>query len=323
MHQKAIKILEARVGIETNEKDLLPQLPQKIEVKSLLTDFNDVQEIPYSSDLDGYISVKEEKIQKALIEFSGENLKLRGPFIGLTKEASDLRFTLWGNQGLLFRYILFLLESKHQVFSLHGCALHQVQNNRLYLIAGGVGSGKTVYLLSGLDKGLKLFSTELVHFRIKEGALEWLRGSLVDNVRIGTLKHNFPRFCPDIRLPEIRDEWQEKIALDLAAYKTEKKAVVNPEIMIIFPRIEEGRRGFHLTPIAERRKTVKFIFDNISQKLAETAIFYDKIPFVGLDNKRMARARLNMVNELAQHKTITKVASVLSNPYQCWGNLLE
>ena len=62
MHQKAIKIIETRVGIETNKRSLLPQLPLKVEVKSLLTDFSSVQEIPYSSDLDGYISVKEEQI---------------------------------------------------------------------------------------------------------------------------------------------------------------------------------------------------------------------------------------------------------------------
>jgi len=247
---------------------------------------------------------------------------LRGPFNKLTKEASDLRFTLWGNQGLLFRYLLFLLETEHQIFSIHGCALHQVENKRLYLVAGGAGCGKTVYLLSGLDKGLKLFSTEFIHFRIKEGALEWLMGSLVDNVRIGTLRHNFPYFGSDIQLPEIKNEWQEKIALDLAAFKTEKETIINPEIVIIFPRIEEGRRGFLLTPLEERRKTAKFIYDNVSQKIAETVILYDKIPFVGFDNKSMAQARLNTVNELVQHKTITNIAFVLSNPYECWGNLL-
>ncbi|UCC40810.1 MAG: hypothetical protein JSV96_05040, partial [Candidatus Aminicenantes bacterium] len=240
MHQKAIKIIETRVGIETNKKSLLPQLPLKVEVKSLLTDFSGVQEIPYSSDLDGYISVKEEQIHQASIEFSAENLKLRGPFLNLTKEASDLRFTLWGNQGLLFRYLLFLLETKHQIFSLHGCALLEEQNNRLYLIIGGAGCGKTVYLLSGLDKGLKLFSAELVHFKKKKGAIEWFLGALVDNVRIGTLRHHFPRFMPDIRISETKDEWQEKIALDLSAHKGKKETLVNPEIVIIFPRIEEG-----------------------------------------------------------------------------------
>jgi hypothetical protein len=323
MHQQAFKVLEAKVGIETNERGLLPSLPLKIEVKSLLTDFGDVEEIPYSSDLDGYITVIDEQTRKASIEFSAENLRLRGPFIRIAKEASDMRFSLWGNQGLLFRYLLFLLEKKHQIFSIHGCALLEEDKNRLYLIVGSAGSGKTIYLLSGLDKGLKLFSAELVHFRLKKGSLEWLQGALIDNVRIGTLRHHFPRIMPNVHLPETKDEWQEKIAVDLSSHKAKKETVVNPELVIIFPRIEEGFRGFHFTSIKERRKTAKLIFDNISQKISETVILYDKIPFGGFDNTRKAQARLNTVNKLAQHNTIIKVASVLSNPYECWGNLFE
>ena len=323
MFQKGIKILEARAGIETNERALLPQLPLKTEVQSLLTDFNDVQEITFSSDLDGYVSIIEEQTQEASIEFSADNFRLRGPFIKLTKEASDMRFSLWGNQGLLFRYLLFLLETRHQIFSIHGCALLEEEHNRLYLVVGGAGSGKTVYLLSGLEKGLKLFSAELIHFRIKKGSMEWLLGALIDNVRIGTLRHHFPRFRPDIRLSETLDERQEKTALDLSAHSSKKMAIFNPEIVMIFPRIEEGRPGFHLTPIEERGKTAQLIFDNISQKIAETVILYDKIPFVGFDNQKNAQIRLNAVKELTQHKTFVKAAAVLSNPHDCWGNLIE
>ncbi len=323
MFQKGLRILEARVGIETNEKILLPQFPLKIEVPSLLTDFNDVQEIPYSSDLDGYVSVKEEHTQEASIEFSAENLRLRGPFIKFTKEAHDTRFSLWGNQGLLFRYLLFLLETRHQIFSIHGCALLREEHNRLYVVVGSAGSGKTVYLLSGLEKGLKLFSAELVHFRIKKGSLEWIQGALIDNVRIGTLRHHFPRFKPDIPLSETQEEWQEKIALDLSAHKSKKESILNPEIVMIFPRIEEGWPKFHLTPLEERRKTVSFIFDNISQKITETVILYDKIPLTGFDNPRNAKTRLNTVKELSQHNTFMTASSVISSPHECWGNLLE
>jgi len=323
MFKKGIKVLEAEVGIESNDRALLPQFPFKIEVKSLLTDFKDIKEIPYSSNLDGYISIKEEKTQKALYEFLGERVKFRGPFRKLTERASDLRFTLWGNQGFLFRYILFLLERKHQIYNFHGCALYQETYNRLYLIIGGAGSGKTVYLLSGLDKGLKLFSTEIVHFRIEKGAIEWFMGSLIDNVRAGTLRHNFPRFTPDIKIPEAEDEWQKKIALDLSSYKTEEESLTDPEIVIIFPRIEEGRDGFLLNPIKEKKKIAKLLFYNISQKLSETVVLYDEIPVVGFDDAKRAMNRLNSVYKLVRHKTIIKVAYVLSNPYECWGNLLE
>ncbi|HDZ25910.1 MAG TPA: hypothetical protein ENH65_05290, partial [Candidatus Aminicenantes bacterium] len=107
MYKAGLKILEVKIGIESNREELLFHFPLKTEVKSLLTDFKDVESIPYSADLDGYISV-EESMEDPSFEFSGEKARFRGPFLKLTREASDLRFSLWGNQGFLYRYALYL-----------------------------------------------------------------------------------------------------------------------------------------------------------------------------------------------------------------------
>ena len=323
MYKTGIKILEARIGIESNREELLLHFPLKTEVKSLLTDFKDVESIPYSADLDGYISV-EESVEDPSFEISGGKARFRGPFLTLTREASDLRFSLWGNQGFLYRYALYLLERKHGIYNFHACALYHEKNDQMFVVIGGAGSGKTVYLLSGLTKGLKLFSTETVHFRIEKDTVSWFMGSLVDNVRLGTLMYNFPQFLPKIETQEAGKEWQEKIALDLSTYKADFDELKNPRsVAILFPRIEEGRKGFLLNLIEDRRKAVKALFDNISQKISENVILYDKIPVLGFDEKEMALARLKYVNQLVHHKTITKIASILSNPNDCWGDLLS
>lgn len=323
MYKAGIKILEAKIGIESNREELLFHFPLKTEVKSLLTDFKDVESIPYSADLDGYISV-EESMEDPSFEFSGGKARFRGPFLKLTREASDLRFSLWGNQGFLYRYALYLLERKHRIYNFHACALYQEKKDQLFVVIGGGGSGKTVYLLSGLAKGLKLFSTETVHFRIEKDAVSWFMGSLVDNVRLGTLMYNFPQFLPKIETQEAGEEWQKKIALDLSPYKTDSEELKTPRsVVILFPRIEEGRKGFLLNLIEDRRKAAKALFDNISQKIAENVILYDKMPVLGFDEKQMALARLKYANQLLHHKTITKIASVLSNPDDCWGDLLS
>ena len=323
MYKAGIKILEVKIGIESNREELLFHFPLKTEVKSLLTDFKDVESIPYSTDLDGYISV-EESMDDPYFEFSGEKARFRGPFLKLTREASDLRFSLWGNQGFLYRYALYLLERKHRIYNFHACALYQEKKDQMFVVIGGAGSGKTVYLLNGLAKGLKLFSTETVHFRIEKDAVSWFMGSLVDNVRLGTLMYNFPQFLPKIETQEAGEEWQKKIALDLSPYKTDFEELKTPRsVVILFPRIEEGRKGFLLNLIEDRRKAAKALFDNISQKIAENVILYDKIPVLGFDEKQMALARLKYASQLVHHKTITKIASVLSNPDDCWGDLLS
>jgi len=295
VHRTAVKILKAKVGIESTAEEILPSFPLKIEVKSLLTDFMDVEQIPYSENLDGYISIH---------------------------ESDDI--SLWGNQGFLYRYSLFLLEKKHRIYNLHACALTSQKKDHLYVVIGGAGSGKTVYLLSGLTKGLRLFSTETVHFRIDKNNISWFMGSLVDNVRLGTLMHNFPQYLRHIDTQEAEDEWQKKIALDLSSYKNESEKLATPSaVTILFPRIEEGRKGFILMPITDRRKAAKALFDNITQKLSETVILYDKLPVLGFDEEKMAQKRLSTTGQLVQHKSVIQTASVLSNPEDCWGELLD
>ncbi len=322
MYRTGVKILEARIGIESNTKELLPEFPLKVEVPSLLTDFKSVEEIPYSQDLDGYITVDDED-QKPSFEYSEDQARFLGPFRKLAREASDQRYSLWGNQGFLYRYSLCLLEKKHRILNLHACALYSEKKDHLFVISGGAGSGKTVYLLGGLLKGLKLFSTETVHVRIEKNTLSLYMGSLVDNARLGTLNHHFPRFLSQIDTQEVEDEWQKKIALDLSSYKTDFEKLSNPKsVTILFPRIENGREGFLLTPIHAKKQAAKALFDNITQKLSETWILYDKIPVSGIDEEELAHARFSHINQLVQHESIVQTAAVLSNPEECWGDLL-
>lgn len=323
LYKTAVKILKATLGIQSNKKELLPRLPFKVEVKSLLTDFKIVEKISYRTNLDGYLTVEEAR-ENPSFEFSGEKARFKGSFLKLTQEASDLRFTLWGNQGFLYRFALYLLEKKHNIYSFHACALYNEKKNALYLIIGGAGSGKTVYLLGGLAKGLKLFSTETVHFRIDNSDISWFMGSLIDNVRFGTLLFDFPQFLPDVETPKLDKVWLEKIALDLSSYKAKFEEIKNLQsVYILFPRIEQGYKGFLLYSIGDKRKAAKALFDNISQKLTETVILYDKIPVPGFHETEMALQRLKNVNRLVQHNSITQIVSILSNPNDCWGDILK
>jgi len=321
--RKALKILKATVGLSANREELIPQLPFPLEVKSPLTAFRRILEIPYSDNLDGYLTVEDEE-STFFYEKRGEQLTLKGPLLRLTREASDLRYSLWGNLGVLYRFSLFLLEKKHHIYNFHACALYDEPRNRLFLIIGGAGSGKTVYLLSGLSKGLKLFSTETVHVRIKDDRVTWFMGSLVDNVRWGTLIHDFPSFLPGKEPPNTDKEWQIKIALDLSAYKSDLDELSTPgPVVILFPHIEQGRKDFHLSHITNTRKATQALFNNVSQKLTETVILYDHLPLLGFEERELSELRYKTLQRLVEHQTISQIASVLSNPQDCWGDLLE
>jgi hypothetical protein len=121
----------------------------------------------------------------------------------------------------------------------------------------------------------------------------------------------------------VEEEWQSKIALDLSSYKTGFEKLSDPKsVTVLFPRIEEGREGFLLTPFLEKKQAAKVLFDNITQKLSETWILYERIPVSGIDDKELAHDRFSHINLLVQHESIIQTAAVLSNPHECWGDLL-
>jgi hypothetical protein len=323
MYKTAVKILQATVGIQSNLAALLPHLTLETKIESLLTDFKMIEEIPFTPDLDGYISIEETEAPPTY-EIQDDRILFKGPFLKLNKEASDPRYMFWGNQGFLYRYTLYLLEKKHRIYNFHACALYDENENNLYVIIGGAGSGKTVFLLRGLEKGLKLFSTETVHFHIEQGKVTWHMGSLVDNVRFGTLLYDFPRLLPDRKKPNPQESWQKKIAIDLSEYKTNREIIENPSaVHILFPRIERGFEKTTLNPIKNKRKAAKGLFENISQKLTETIILYDTIVVLGLDETELARNRLKAVDELVNHNSVSQITSILSNPRDCWDHILK
>ena len=323
MHRIGLKILRATIGVESDTPALLPHLPFPLEVKSLLTDFHKVEEIPFSTKLEGLITLTDSADTEPACLFTPEHVHFRGPLLALEAGASDLRYSLWGNQGFLYRYVLSLLERRHGIFSLHACGLLDERRRRLYVVAGGAGSGKTVYLLSGLERGLKLFSTETVHFALEGGSLLWFMGSLIDNIRLGTLARDFSRFMPPDRMPAEADPWQAKISVDLSSHKCAEETLRDPEIVLLFPRIEEGWPESHMTLIADGRKAVHLLFDNISQKIAESVILYDRLVLPGLDEESLARRRLEAVRLLAGHRTVSRLATVLSDPAHCWAGVLD
>lgn len=324
MAKMGVRILEATVGLRSADARLLPRLPEPIDVPSLRTDFRVVEEIPFLPGLDGEIVLRPDTGSALTFSLAGRRAVFHGPLVRAERQASDIRFGLWGNQGFLYRFALRLLEECHGIFSFHAVGLYEESRHTLYIVAGGAGSGKTVYLLGGLARGLALFSTETVHFRRTRKGLTWFKGSLVDNIRLGTLVCDFPAFLPAGSATGAgRDLWQNKIALDLAARQTPADVLVSPRIVLLFPRIEAGRPGFVRTPLRDTRTAAKAVFDNVSQKIAETVVLWDRLAVTGLDSAALAKARWTAALELVRHASLAGTSSVLSNPQDCWGDLLD
>jgi len=325
--RKGIKICEARMGLVSNNKELVTRSEYFSDrvMQSLLTDYHKVEEIPWAEDLDAQIDVID--VPGAAPEITvGRNRALAvGDWTALEAKASDRRYTLFGNLGFLFRYTIRVLEERHRVWSFHASAMVDEKRGELWLIPGGAGAGKTVFLLAGIERGWTIFSTEMTHLRVSERGCEWFKGSLFDNVRVGTLLHDFPGAAPrlGIRLPEVQDPWALKIALDLGHVQTSTDTLVNPPLRIVSPKVESGRERAIVSPIEKREKLVKLLFDNATEKHGASLLLYDCLPLTSLDTPELARERFHAMERLVATAEIRMAQTTLCGARNCMEGLLN
>lgn len=316
-YRRAVKILKTKIGLISNKEELIKF--KKGEIADLATDFHKLKKIDFTSDLDGYFYIIDESIEPQ-IQFDIDRIVATGNFLKLEKEAKDSRFSLLGNEGLFYRFVLRILEDKHNIFSLHACSLFDEKTKRFFIICGGAGSGKTVFLLKGMEEGLKVFSTEMVHFSLQAGnRLKFYKGSLLDNVRVGNLKYNFPEAYKmlNIELPEGEDEWERKITIDLSGHQTSFNHLDNPEIIVVFPHIEEEKKASIVKEIRDKNSLYKLLFDNLSEKIGETVLLYERVPVMGLDTLSSSRKRLGAIEEFIEYARLERTISVIAGTKNC------
>jgi len=321
MYKRAVKILEARIGLISNNEKLITE-PRYFEgqvMESLLTDIHSIQSIPYTDDLDAYFVVIDDPQLEPQVKITEKVCYCTGDFTRYEKECSDNRYSLFGNLGLFFKYLLVTLERYHHIYSFHASSMFSPRRNTLLLVVGGAGAGKTVFLLKGLEDDWRIFSTEMTHFRFTEKGYEFYMGSLYDNIRLGNLIYDFPRAKEKLKVEipaGVTDIWGHKIAIDMGHIAAEPR-YLNPQVTIIDARIESGRETPIVKTITRPEKIVKILFDNATEKLGPTLIFYDKIPVESFDTPELMRKRLQVMYRFVKEVKINTVKSVLAGAKNC------
>jgi hypothetical protein len=320
MYQRAVKIDHARIGIVSNNEKLITE-PRYFEwqiLESLLTDIHSIEPIPYSEDLDAYFIATDDPKVEPQVKVTEKVLFATGDFTRYERECSDNRYSLFGNLGLFFKYILVTLERHHQVYSFHASSMFSPSRNTLLLVVGGAGAGKTVFLLKGLEDDWQIFSTEMTHFRFTEEGYEFYMGSLYDNIRLGTLLYDFPNANQRLKveIPKVPDVWTHKIAIDMG-HLAAKTRYLNPRVTIVDAKIESGREIPIVKTITRKEKIVKLLFDNATEKFGSPVILYDVIPVESLDTPELMKQRLRTMTRFAEEVTLNPVKSVLAGAKNC------
>jgi hypothetical protein len=320
MYKRAVSIAQARIGIVSNNEKLVTE-PRYFEgqiLESLLTNIHSIQPIPYTNDLDAYFVALDDPNIQPQVKVTEKVLLATGDFSRYERECSDNRYSLFGNLGLFFKYLLVTLERYHHVYSFHASSMFSPSRNTLLLVVGGPGAGKTVFLLKGLEDDWQIFSTEMTHFKFTDQGYVFYMGSLFDNIRLGTLIYDFPEANKRLKveIPDVPDVWGHKIAIDMR-HIAGQPHYVNPRVTIVDAKIESGRDTPIIKTITRKEKVVKLLFDNATEKFGSPVVLYDRIPVESLDTPELMNKRLQVMVRFAEEVKFNEVKSCLAGAKNC------
>jgi hypothetical protein len=318
--RRGVRICGATIGLASNNNSLITdsQYFQSMILQSLLTDFWRLEDAPYDADVDAEFWVEDTPGSPLSLckENDDRRLVLRGDLSNAEATCSDRRYSLFGNLGLFFKYVLAVLE-RRGVFSFHASAIYNEADNRLVMFVGPAGCGKTAFILSAIEKGWKVLSVEMTHCEFRGDDLVVHKGALYDNIRVGNLTVDFPGAIEPlkIKIPQVTDTWGHKFAVDMNPVAVSADHLTNPEIWIVFPKVEMGRGDPETKPLALDRGLRRKLFDNLTEKIGSTLLLYDELPVQGFDSPEMSGARLVFAESFVSR--IRDARSVLTGPRNC------
>lgn len=254
------------------------------------------------------------------LTYDDETYFIRGPINDMEKNPPDRRFTIYGCGGLMAKILLVTLEDKHDICSLHATSLYNAADNHMFVFIGGAGAGKTILMLEGsLRRGYRVFTTEYTHFKVNDGETTFFKGSLFDNVRIGNLIHDFPESVDalGVKIPEVHNIWDTKIVVDFRPVQTETDIIVNPEVTLVFPKIEGERKTIDLNTMLFD-KCLLNTFLNAGEIINRSRLYYGTIAIPSFDNLKRAGRRLQLVKDFFANTKIRKAKTLFAGIQNCW-----
>lgn len=314
LQEQVISLLGVSVGVRSNHPELvLPETYLSREhIHSLLTNTRDLERGQGTAPATFTVLDAPEPGLRA----TEEEVEARGPFLRWEAEVADRRQTLFGNMGLFFKFLLVRLEVERGILSFHASSLYDPRTGHLILVGGFPGAGKTAVLITGLEQGLQLVSTEVTHLEERDGGWTAHKGAMIDNVRLGTLVDDFPSIGRRLGTPldGDPDAWSRKAALDLSAWGVPWEALADPPIVLVLPRIETGRTAPWHAPVRSSQAVAYALYLSAAEKIATSNLLYGRYASPGLDTPALGQRRADAVVRLVESGLIRQAHHILASP---------
>jgi hypothetical protein len=201
------------------------------------------------------------------------------------------------------------------MLSFHAVAMYDQARHRVYVALGSAGAGKTVTMLEGtLRRGLRVFATEMTHLNFTEQGCVFYKGSLYDNVRVANLR-DFPEAGEHLAIPPIDPAARApKVCLSFRPLEAAAERLVDPEVVLLFPRIESERATTIATDLQDQDALLKAVYENASEMILRPRVYYGRLGVGPIEYAGSSQRRLELCRKLITEARVVQARSILAGP---------
>ena len=220
--------------------------------------------------------------KKTKVEIHNDVLIITANIHELVKKDYNHQFSLFGNKGIIQKYILHVLEKKYNIMVLHACSLIS-KNNDIIIGLGGSGSGKSVLINVALQNGWKLLSTEQTLINEK---MEIIKGNIYDNVSplsSELIEKKLPK-ASIIQNKKLIEPLGEKIFTDMSLYEANEDKIKIDFSKLTIINVDFNGKRENVIDIEDQDYLLRLLQLSASEKISFPGIIRNELvdfPYIG------------------------------------------
>ncbi|MBL7007254.1 MAG: hypothetical protein ISR78_09250 [Spirochaetia bacterium] len=316
-------LLGMNIELTSNYPEILENdeyfLDKNGKLHSLLSNFHTLIQgtAAAGAQIDVRIAIEDNLEDTLTLSVQNGTYLFSGPIRNLEENCEDRRASIFGNMGIFSKICVLELE-KRGIFSFHSTSFVQPGTNRLYLILGGSGAGKSTVLLKAVKEEMQIFGTELTHFSIKDEKVTLYKGSLWQNCRMGNLVVDFPSLLRTFSIDYAANgnPWKQYLSVDLKPWQYPEDVMEQPEIVILFPRIESDRIEAERY-LLKKSGIAYSAYDNLSDKVSPPSYLYNSVFIPSIDGGIEQIERMKAAEKFLRCANIQACWKFLTSPEEC------
>ncbi len=237
------------------------------------------------------------------VEIKKEGLIINTDISSSVKKDYNHQFSLFGNKGIIQKYILHILEVKYHRVVFHGCALIN-KNNEIIIGLGQSGSGKSVLINVALQNGWKLLSTEQT---VIDENMVIYKGNVYDNVSPLSEKLISEKLTEAVVLHDKKlvEPLGQKIFVDMRKYETNKNKVEIDFNNLTIINVNFNGKGKSICNIEDKDYLLRLLQISASDKISFPAIIGNNlIDFSYMGNATVREGIINTLIKSNANKII-------------------